>query len=289
MNSFLFDECALSQLELICAIFRAIPHHMKLRLGLFLVLLSVLSQLGLAQDNSVPSPDPSVPERPINWLKLIPNVARDQKTIWWRAPISLAKGKHLKPAIAITTATAALVAAVDVPSGKYFQGTTSFAGFNRAFSGSNTSVAMFAVPGAFYALSLLRKDSYGQHTFLLAGEAVLDSEILTSVMKDVDRRFKPAEVPLNGDFSQTWFRSHAGNVIQGIGSFPSGHTISAFSVATVFADRYPNPKWHKWVAYGIAGVVGFSRVSLQSHHPSDVFAAAALAYQIGHHVVLRRP
>jgi hypothetical protein len=63
---------------------------------------------------------------------------------------------------------------------------------------------MFAAPSVFYGISLLRKNSYDQHTFLLAGEAVLDSEILTSVMKDVDRRMKPYEVPLNGDFSDTW-------------------------------------------------------------------------------------
>jgi len=175
---------------------------------------------------------------------------------------------------------------VDVPSGKYFQSTRSFDGFNRAFSGKNTSVFMFTAPSVFYGISLLRKDSYAQHTFLLAGEAVMDSEVLTSVMKDVDRRMRPIEVPLKGDFSDTWFRNHSGSVMAGIGSFPSGHTISAFSLATVFADRHPDPRWHAWVAYGLATAVGFSRVSLQSHHPSDVFAGSALGYAIAHYGVL---
>jgi membrane-associated phospholipid phosphatase len=233
------------------------------------------------------TPSPTVfPERRINWLKLIPNVARDQKDIWL-FPISLAEGRHVRPAIAATVITAGLVGMVDVPSGKYFQRTSSFNGFNRVFSGKNTSAMMFLAPGAFYGLSLLRKDSYGQHTFLLAGEAVLDSEILTSVMKDIDQRMKPIEVGPNGDFSKTWFRSDAGSVLRGIGSFPSGHTISAFSVATVFADRYPKPRWRAWTFYGVAALFGFSRISLQSHHPSDVFAGAFLGYTIAHYTVLR--
>lgn len=103
---------------------------------------------------------------------------------------------------------------------------------------------MTAFPVAFYLYGLARKDSYAKHTVLLAGEAVLDSEILTTVMKDIDRRLLPAQVPPNSDFSDTWFLGH-GRVLRGTGSFPSGHTIAAFSIATIFADRYPKPRWHR--------------------------------------------
>jgi hypothetical protein len=44
------------------------------------------------------------------------------------------------------------------------------------------------------------------------------------------------------------------------GSFPSGHTIAGFSVATVVSRRYG--KKHRWVpdaAYGMAALVGASR------------------------------
>jgi len=285
-----------------CAIFIG----MRLRFGLLLLFLSGFRRPCLSQDApsssdpgkppafgetaSSPSPDtlsPNVfPERPVSWLKLVPNLAHDQKDIWL-FPVSLARGRHLKPGLVLTAVTAGVVASVDARSGRYFQGTRSFVGFNRAFSGNNTSIAMFALPIAFYGINLARKDAYAQHTFLLAGEAVLGSEILTSVMKDVDRRMKPIEVPLNGDLSDTWFRSHAGGIVRGIGSFPSGHTISAFSVVTIFADRYPKPRWRTWIAYGLAATVGFSRVSLQSHHPSDVFAGAVLGYATAHYGFLR--
>jgi hypothetical protein len=216
-------------------------------------------------------------------MKLGPNVLHDQKDIWL-FPVSVARGHHLKPTLILIGITAGLVAGVDNPSGRYFQHTQSFNGFNDVFSGKNTSIAMFAVPSAVYGIGVVRKDSYAQHTFLLAGEAVIDSEILTSVMKDISRRLKPIEVPPDGSFADTWFQANQRNFISGIGSFPSGHTIAAFSVATVFAERYPR---YKWVAYGLAGLVGFSRVSLQSHHPSDVFAGAVLGYGIAHYTVLR--
>jgi hypothetical protein len=264
---------------------------MKLFFGLLLVLFSSAWRPCAAQGDPAASTDPHnpsdvSPERPVNWLKLAPNLASDQKAIW-RFPITMASGRHLKPALTLAGLTAGIVETLDVPSGKYFRSTQSFAGFNRAFSGANTSAAMFVAPSVFYGISLLRKDTYGQHTYLLAGEAVLDSEVLTTVMKDLDRRMKPVEVPANGDFGDTWFRSHAGSPLRGIGSFPSGHTIAAFSLATVFADRYPKPRWHAIAAYGAAAAIGFSRVSLQSHHPSDVFAGAFLGYTIAHYVVLR--
>ena len=114
-----------------------------------------------------------------------------------------------------------------------------------------------------------------------------DAEILTLVMKNVDRRLRPAEIPPDGDFAHTWFKG-SGRFLGGRGSFPSGHTIAAFSVATIFAERYRRHRWVPWVAYGLAGLVGFSRVPLQSHFPSDVFAGAVFGYSISRYVVLRQ-
>jgi membrane-associated phospholipid phosphatase len=148
-------------------------------------------------------------------------------------------------------------------------------------------VGTIAFPLSFYALALVRKDNYGQHTALLTAEAVADAEILTTVMKSIDRRLRPSDIR-NGNYSDTWFEGH-GTLISGRGSFPSGHTIAAFSVATIFADRYRGHRWAPWVAYGLAGLVGFSRLPLQAHFPSDVFAGAALGYAISHYVVLRNP
>jgi membrane-associated phospholipid phosphatase len=281
---------------------------MRLRSVIFLMVALSVAQRCAAQEALVSSPDappaletplpvpepeaslytpvtqPS-PERQISWRRLVPNMVQDQKQIWL-FPVSLAHGHHLLPVLAVAGVTAGFMA-IDEHNAKYFRNTQTFAGFNKVFSGSNSSLGMEIFPAAFYAIGLARKDTYAQHTVLLAGEAVLDSEILTAVIKDVDRRFRPASVPPGGDFSHSWFQETRGSYLGGVGSFPSGHAIAAFSVATVFAKRYPNPRWHVWLAYGLASLVGFSRLSLQSHFSSDVFAGAALGFSIAHYVVLR--
>ena len=148
---------------------------------------------------------------------------------------------------------------------------------------------MAIVPAAFYAFGLARRDEYMQKTVQLAGEAVLDGEVLKVVMRDVSRRLSPREILPNGDFSDTWFRRQKGLFYVGSGGFPSGHTIAAVSIATVFARRYPNHRWVPWVAYGLSGIVGFSRITASDHFPSDVFAGAVLGYAITRYDVLRRP
>jgi membrane-associated phospholipid phosphatase len=126
-----------------------------------------------------------------------------------------------------------------------------------------------------------------QNTALLAAEALADTYLITTAMKDVDRRLRPIAIPPNGNFADSWFddNSHYG---LSNGSFPSGHTIAAFSVATVVARRYGKHRWVPFVAYGLAGVAGFSRITLSAHFISDVFMGGALGYSVSRFVVLRQ-
>jgi len=225
-------------------------------------------------------------DRPVSLKLVLPNILQDQKPIW-SFPAKAVKGEHWKPMLAIAGTAAGLVA-LDTINAPYFRRTTAFNQFNKNFSGTNMGVGIAVVPLSFYAISLVRKNAYGQHTSLLAGEAVADAEILTTVMKHVDRRLRPSGLSPYGDFDDTWFRAPE-TLSGGQSSFPSGHTIAAFAVATIFADRYRNHRWAPWVAYGLAGLVGFSRITLSAHFPSDVFAGAALGYLISHYVVLRNP
>jgi membrane-associated phospholipid phosphatase len=56
-------------------------------------------------------------------------------------------------------------------------------------------------------------------------------------------------------------------------SFPSGHTSSAFATATSLSLAYP--KWFVIIpTYTIASAIGYSRVYLGGHYPSDVLAGA---------------
>jgi PAP2 superfamily len=221
----------------------------------------------------------------VSWLRLPSNILHDQKKIS-SFPISVAHGHHLLPTFTVVGLTAGLIAA-DQPDARYFRRTTTFQSFNRAFSGHNTSLVIALAPMSLYAIGWVHKDSYQQKTALLAGEAVADSLILSTVLKVATLRLRPSDILPQGDFSDSFFLRR--NAISS-GSFPSGHTIAAFSIATIFAERYSkHHRWVPWVAYATAATIGFSRITLQAHFPSDVFLGAALGYSVSRFAVLGGP
>ena len=61
-------------------------------------------------------------------------------------------------------------------------------------------------------------------------------------------------------------------------SFPSGHTMVSFVAATVLTMLHP--KWGFW-AYPVAALLGFSRLYLYVHFPTDVLAGAILGVIVG--------
>ncbi|HEV8375407.1 MAG TPA: phosphatase PAP2 family protein [Candidatus Polarisedimenticolia bacterium] len=116
----------------------------------------------------------------------------------------------------------------------------------------------------------------------LSAEAALSAGLWSSVLKAATGRNRPSSRGI-GDFADY---DHTKG--EHVGSFPSGHATGAFAVATVFAGMYPDHRWVSWVAYGTAGLIGVSRVSLARHYPTDVIAGALLGNSMGRMVLARR-
>jgi membrane-associated phospholipid phosphatase len=132
------------------------------------------------------------------------------------------------------------------------------------------SASAYWIPAGFtvgtLAYGFIKNDRHekikGYEAFISIGSAIAFTEIL----KPIVRRARPADAYPNEIYTNS--PTHGG-------SFPSGHTTLAFATATTIALQYK--KWYIVVpAYLWAGSVGYSRMYLGKHYPSDVLAGAAI-------------
>lgn len=98
--------------------------------------------------------------------------------------------------------------------------------------------------------------------------------VTTEALKLTVGRSRPFQV-LNGDPDEM-------RMFSGGSSFPSGHATIAFAAATAL-DRETDSRWVPWLAYPIAGLVGWSRIHDEKHWLSDVAAGAAVGYFAANH------
>jgi hypothetical protein len=117
-----------------------------------------------------------------------------------------------------------------------------------------------------YLGSRARHNDRLAETSSLATESLLDAGIWIEVLKATFSRVRPNN-PGAGGFFQ-YGAAHAA-------SFPSGHAMGAFAVATVFAEQYRDRKWMPWLAYGTAGLIAFSRIALGRHFPTGVLVGVS--------------
>jgi len=115
----------------------------------------------------------------------------------------------------------------------------------------------------------------------IALESVGITKLITQVFKRSIGRSRPIENSGPREFFPLEFA-----VARDRRSMPSGHTSSAFALASVFASRYPSP----YIAiplYGFAASVAMQRIDSRSHWLSDVFVGGALGTLVGRSLVRR--
>lgn len=122
-----------------------------------------------------------------------------------------------------------------------------------------------ALPASLLTIGLIKNDSLlKQNALMMTGSMVVSTIVMVGMKWGIGRERPFITYP---DLENL--------VPAGSPAFPSGHTSMAFSTATSLTLAYP--KWYVYVpAFLWAGSVGYSRMHLGVHYPSDVFAGAIL-------------
>ncbi|MBT5633601.1 MAG: phosphatase PAP2 family protein [Nitrospina sp.] len=133
----------------------------------------------------------------------------------------------------------------------------------------NAFISLPALTG-LYLYGRLGENYKMERTALLATESFLVTSLFTTVIKAGIGRARPDTTDSSSSTFSGPFSSN--------NSFPSGHTSTAFAIATVVAHEYEENPMMAPISYGIASLTGLSRINDDQHWASDIFLGAALGY-----------
>jgi membrane-associated phospholipid phosphatase len=201
--------------------------------------------------------------------KLFGNILLDQKEIW-TSPFHM----HASDApwwIGIGGATAVLIA-TDHRTSTLLENSKGQVAWGNNLSKIGTSYTLIPLLAGFYGYGVMGDNPKAREVGVLGAEALLDSLIVVSVLKPIAGRNRPNSVNEKGQF------------FDGGASFPSGHAIQAWSVASVLSYEYGHTKIVPIIACSLAGVVSVARFGAQQHFASDIVAGGAMGWFIGRYV-----
>ena len=130
----------------------------------------------------------------------------------------------------------------------------------------------FGASGVMWAVGRLNHKERLQRTGYEGLEALTDSSVVVLALKVATNRQRPG----SGD--------HDGAFWEGGKSFPSGHAIMSWTMASVVAHEY-HSRWIAVAAYGTAGAVSAARFTGKNHFSSDVVIGSTLGFLVGRFVV----
>jgi membrane-associated phospholipid phosphatase len=241
--------------------------------GLILTLALLSSNLGSAQSPAAtPDPSPSPSPTPSLEKQFLRNVLDDQRAIWL-SPFHLHR-HDTTWLIPIGLGTAALISTDRNSADELAENGVDRTRLrvSKDISRVGATYTTAGIAATFYAVGRATNNTRARETGLLGAEALIDTGIVVSVLKGISQRPRPRTTGAQGDF------------FDGGNSFPSGHAISSWALATVIANEYKDRRAVQIAAYGMATAISLSRYTGQSHFLSDVLVGSALGYGIGRYV-----
>jgi membrane-associated phospholipid phosphatase len=196
------------------------------------------------------------------------NLLRDQRAIW-TAPFHV-HGEQRGWLAALGVSSAALIA-TDEHTAARIGNNTSRLSLSRNISRIGVGYVAGGIAGGFYLVGRAAGNDRARETGLLAGEALIDGIIVAQALKSITQRKRPLDQPGEAGF------------FNGGSAFPSGHAVTAWSVAAVVAHEYDNLPVQIG-AYTLASLVSVSRFTGRRHYLSDVLVGSAIGYGIGRYV-----
>jgi membrane-associated phospholipid phosphatase len=131
-----------------------------------------------------------------------------------------------------------------------------------------------AIPSVIWAYGLKTGDRHADETGQITLESLANTFLIYTPMQFIAGRERPDEGTGNGRFLRH------GNFNT---SFPAGHPMFTWAMASVVAHEYPKT-WVKVLVYGAAVSVSGGRLVGRNHFPSDVWVGSILGYLIGTHI-----
>jgi membrane-associated phospholipid phosphatase len=124
--------------------------------------------------------------------------------------------------------------------------------------------------GGIYLYGIKTEHQHARETGELELETLVNTFLIYTPMQLILGRQRPGEGNGQGDF----FKHHALNT-----SFPSGHAMFTWAMASLLADEYPKP-WARVLSYGAAFTVTFTRFMARDHWSSDIYLGTGLGLAI---------
>lgn len=125
------------------------------------------------------------------------------------------------------------------------------------------------LPIGLAGVSRYNENYYDENTGVLMIISELTSLGITAGLKQIVKRERPFI-----NLKDVYFDKN--NSPTDRYSFPSGHTSTAFSMATTLTLRYPDKPAVIAISYLYAALVGYGRIYLGVHYPSDVLGGMIL-------------